>query len=206
MAGEVRAVSLQIEYDRVTAADHQRVGSAPTCAASATVVLDNSADGLVVVTFSSAVALPAGPNTLVNLEASVPTVNANETYLSKQVVTIHSATVTDANANSLPVIENSAVHAVHYFGDVSGNRRINASDAALVARVAALLDGGFGADPLTNPVIVGDISSNGRLNAGDASLVARAAALLDVPQIPVIPSGVTAGGCKRCRGHSVGQP
>lgn len=63
-----------------------------------------------------------------------------------------------------------------------------------MARVAALVDSGFGATPLTDPLIIGDISGNGRLNAADASLVARSAALIEVAQIPSIPTGVLTTG------------
>jgi hypothetical protein len=78
-----------------------------------------------------------------------------------------------------------------FFGDVTANGRINAADAAGVARIAALIDGGFSNTPLTDPALAGDVSGNGRLNAADASLVAQFAALISVPQIPAIPGGVS---------------
>lgn len=80
------------------------------------------------------------------------------------------------------------MHVLSHFGDVSGDGRINASDAATLARTAALLQTGFAANPTTDPILLGDISGNGRVNGFDATLVARSAALLEVPQIPPLPA------------------
>jgi hypothetical protein len=103
----------------------------------------------------------------------------------------------DAGANPLPVISDDALHVVDYFADVSGNGRVNAADAAQVARVAALLDGGFANFAASDPIVVGDISGNGRINAADASLVAQVAALLPVDQVPEIPEGIVTAAVAR---------
>ena len=150
--------------------------------------------GLAIVTFSSPADLPAGGSTVVNLQATVPATDPNGIRGKQQVLGVDSVSLTDANSNTIPAIADDAVHLVSFFGDVSGNGRVNASDAAQVARIAALLDEGFAATPLTDPRVVGDISGNGRVNAADASLVARFAALIDVPQIPPIPAGVVTTG------------
>ena len=185
----VRNVTLSIGYDAALL-DITGAVPGPNMPPAASVTLDTSTIGLAVVTFTSTTDLPAGPNTLVNLTASVPTDNANAIYLAKQVLDIHSVSVSDAGANNLPVIEDDALHVVQYFGDVTGNARLNASDASRIARVAALLDSGFLAAQLADPIVVGDITLNGRLNAADASRVAAAAALLPVDDIPPIPPGV----------------
>ena len=125
-----------------------------------------------------------------NLQASVPTDNASENYRRQQVLDVHDVIVSDGNDNESPVIENDALQVTTFFADVTANGRINAADAAQVARIAALLDGGFSGTPSTDPGLVGDISGNGRLNAADASLVAQFAALIPVSQIPAIPGGV----------------
>ena len=125
-----------------------------------------------------------------NLQASVPTDNASENYRRQQVLDVHDVIVSDGNDNESPVIENDALQVTTFFADVSANGRINAADAAQVARIAALLDGGFLGTLSTDPGLVGDISGNGRLNAADASLVAQFAALIPVSQIPAIPGGV----------------
>ena len=64
---------------------------------------------------------------------------------------------------------------------------MNASDAAQVARVAALLDAGFASSQNADPLVVGDISGNGRINAADASLVAQVAALIPVARCRKFP-------------------
>ena len=185
----VRAIDLRIAYDpaliEITGAT---VGAeAP---AGATVVLNNNTPGLAILVFFSSASLPAGASTFVNLEASVPTANANDIYQSKQVLDLHNITISDGLDNESPVIDNDGVHISEYFADVSGNGRVNAADASLVARFAALIDTGFAASQNADPVVVGDVSGNGRINAADASLVAQVAALIPVDQVPAIPGGV----------------
>jgi len=150
--------------------------------------------GLAIVVYFATAPLPAGEGNFVNLLSTVPPENASENYRQQQVLDIHGVTVSDGNSNTFPAIDNDALHVLTYFGDVSANGRINAADAAQVARIAALIDGGFENTSLTDPGVVGDISGNGRLNAADASLVAQFAALITVPQIPAIPAGVVVTG------------
>ena len=189
-AAGVRTVDLQISYDpsllEITGAT---VGA--EMPEGATVIL-STAGGLATLSFESPTALPSGAGTIVNLHASVPATEVNDPYQSQHILDLHSVDIRDGSENQLPAIANDALHHASFFGDVSGNGRINASDAAQVARVAALLDGGFAATLLTDPRIVGDISGNGRINAADASLVARSAALIDVPEIPPIPVATAA--------------
>jgi hypothetical protein len=161
--------------------------------AGATLEFDRAVPGLVLLEFSSSSPLTPGSQTFVNLQAFVP-VGAADRYGTQQVLDLHEATIRDVDGNVVPVVVDDALHVVSYFGDSSGNRRINASDAARLAQVAALLDSGLAAFPSTDPTVVGDISSNGRLNAGDASLVARFAALFEIPEIPAVPAGAAALG------------
>lgn len=188
----VRAIDLRIRYDptllTITGA------MAGPDALGATAVLNTSTPGLAILVFFGSNSLPAGESIFVKLQATVPTEDAGEIYGRQQVLDVHNVVVGDGNDNEFPVTVDDALHVTTYFADVSGNGRINASDAAQVARVAALLDSGFGATLLTDPRIVGDISGNGRLNAADASLVARQAALIDVPEIPDIPAGAVGAG------------
>ncbi len=188
----VRTVAFQLDYDPALLMIAAATAGAAMPAGSLT--LDTSTAGTAIVTFSSTSDLPVGENVLVNLQATVPAENASEAYRQHQSIDMHSVTAMDAGANSLPVVADDAVHLSAYFGDVSGNGRINASDAALIARLAALLDGGFASFPLVDPGISGDLSGNGRVNAADASLLAQFAALLPVPQIPPIPGGVVITG------------
>ena len=184
----VRNVTLSVDYDpallRITGAE---VGAG--LPAGAAVTVDTSVEGTAVVTFTSPADLAAGEASIVNLTSAVPTANAADIYGTKQVLNIHSISITDGSATAIPAIENDGLHLSEYFADVSGNRRVNAADAAQVARVAALIDGGFGQSLSTDPTIIGDVSGNGRINAADASLVAQVAALIPVDQVPEIPSG-----------------
>lgn len=185
----LRSVSFQVDYNEqyltITGAT-----AGPAMPAGTTVSVDNTTPGVTRLVVTSPVDLPAGPNVLVNLQATVPATNADAIYNSKHILDINTIVATDASANSVPAIGEDAVHIVSYFGDSSGNGRLNASDSARIARVAAFLDGGFASYLLADPLLIGDITGNGRLNASDASRVARVAALLEVPQIPPIPPGV----------------
>lgn len=182
----VLAVDIRIAYDptmlEITGA------SAP---AGGTVVLNTTAvPGVAILVFFSSVSLPAGPLTLINLEANVPADNASGIYGEQQVLELMDVVVGDGNDNEFPAVADDGVHLASYFGDASGNGRINASDAAQVARFAALIDTGFAASLNTDPNLIGDITGNGRINAADASRVAQFAALIPVPEIPPVPGGI----------------
>lgn len=184
----VRRIELEIAFDPSTltiAAVHPG-GDAPD---GATLSVSTPASGVVAVEFSSPSALPAGTSQFLRLVADVPLNAGGETPIGQRKLDIRSLVVEDGTGAELPSIDDDALHVVGYFGDVSGNRRINAGDAAQIARVAALLDDGFVSYPLVDPMILGDISGNRRTNASDASLVAQFAALLPVPQIPALPIG-----------------
>jgi hypothetical protein len=156
--------------------------------AGAAVTLDTSDAGTASLVFSSPFDLPMGEHVLVNLQATVPSTSG--ILGSQQVLNIRFAAFTDVLGVPYPMIRDHGLHLVNYFGDVSGNARINAADAAQVARFAALIDTGFAGSVLSDPRLVGDISGNARVNAGDASLIAQFAALIDVPEIPPIPSAI----------------
>ena len=186
----VRAADIRIGYDpallEITGA---------TAPAGGTVVLNTTtAPGVAILVYFSSTALPSGASTLINLQASVPTAGASEAYQGQQVLDVHSVTIGDGNDNEFPVVVDDAIHFVTYFADVSGNGRVNASDAAQVARFAALIDTGFAASLTTDPIVAGDISGNGRINSADASRVAQFAALVAVPEIPPVPGGIVING------------
>jgi hypothetical protein len=189
----VRNITMRLAYEptrlQVTGAT-----LGPTMPPVARIVLDIATPGLATVTLFSPSDLPSAANTFVNLQAIVPAGDPAAIHGTQQILDVQSVVVRNASADFLPVIEDDGIHFVSYFGDVSGNRRINAGDAARLARFAALLDTGISVSLMTDPTLLGDISGNGRVNAGDASLVARFAALIDVPEIPEIPSGVLAVG------------
>jgi hypothetical protein len=171
--------------------------------AGSTVALTTAFGGASMVTFTGAADLPAGSSNFATLQAIVPAGNPSEIYNSTHILELHRVTVRDVNDRDLPVIEDDGVHIVSFLADVSGNGRLNASDAARVARIAALLDTGFDGSLLVDPIQTGDISGNGRINSADASLVAQAASLLPVPEIPELPGGVVIalGGLSPLGGH-----
>ncbi len=182
----VRSATIRIAFDpQLLTITSATLGA--TMPAGSTVELDRSTAGSVLLVFSSPVDLPAGNHVLADLQASVPADDGSVHYRTQQVVDIQSVTLTDVNSDPIAATADDAVHLVTFFGDASGNGRINAADAARVARIATLVDSGLAATPLTDPRIAADLSGNGRVNAFDASLLARFAILFDVPQIPPIP-------------------
>ena len=182
----VWAIDMRLRYDPALL----QITGATTSVAGGAVQVNTTNPGEVIVVFYSTAPLAAGEVAFVNLQAEVPVANADAIYGAKHVLDVHSVTVSDGNDNEFPVRDDDGVHIVGYPADVSGNGRVNASDASLVARVAALLDDGFVQFRLADPVLVGDVSVNGRINSSDASLVARFAALISVPEIPPVPAGV----------------
>ncbi len=188
-----RAVDLRIAYDpALLTIEGATVG--PDAPAGATVTANTSTPGQVILMFVSTTPLAAGSGTFISLQASVPAADASAIYGRQQVLDLHDVVVSDGNDNEVPSVVDDAFQLTSFFADVSGNGRVNAADAAGVARIAALIDNGFASSPNADPLIVGDISGNSRLNAADASLLAQFAALIDVPQIPPLPAGVVITG------------
>ncbi len=185
----VRAVDLRVGYDpNLLTITGGIVGAdAPS---GASVIANTSTPGLAIFVFFSTTPLAAGPGEFLNVQATVPTTDPSGIYGMQQVLDLQGVIVSDGNDNEAPAVVDDAFHLVSFFGDVSGNGRLNAADAAGIARNAALLESGFGASLRADPLVVGDISGNNRLNAADASLLAQSAALITVPQIPAIPGGV----------------
>lgn len=185
----VRGVVFDVHYDPAllsvtgaTLADGLPIGT--------TVSVDTTTVGRARVSFLSLGELPAGPRPIVNLQAEVPTANANAIYGRKQLIDIRDISITDFLLRPLAARADDALHVVQFPGDVSGNGRLNAADASRVARVAARLENTFADSELVDAIVLGDVSGNGRLNSFDASLVARAGAQLPVDEIPAIPAGV----------------
>lgn len=182
----VWAIDVRLRYDPALL----QITGATTSVAGGAVQINTTNPGEVIVVFYSTTPLAAGEVAFVHLQAEVPVANADAIYGAKHVLDLHSVLVSDGDDNEFPTRVDDGIHIVGYPADVSGNGRVNASDAALVARVAALLDDGFVAFRLADPELIGDVSVNGRINSSDASLVARFAALMSVPEIPPVPAGV----------------
>ena len=182
----VRAADIRIRYNPALL----EISGATAPAGGSVIVNTTTTPGVAILVFFSSASLPAGSSTFINLQATVPAADASANYGLQQVLDLHSVTIGDGNDNEFAVVVDDAHHLVTYFADVSGNGRINASDAAQVARFAALIDAGFAGSLNADPVTVGDISGNGRINAADASRVAQFAALIEVPEIPPVPGGI----------------
>ncbi len=201
----VGAVDLRIAFDpSLLNVEGVTVGDAMP--SGATVAVNNTTSGLLILSFFSPTVLPAGTHQIANLQAKVPTAGASGNYLRQQLIDVHQVTVTDGDDNELPAADVDAVHVAAFYGDTTGNGKINASDASRVARVGVLLDQGFRATPLVDPIVVGDVSGNGRINAADAAKVARAGVLLPVPEIPPIPDGVLVAAGRLAVSFSTAQP
>ena len=186
----IRSAQISLRYDH-TMLNVSAASVASGTPAGSTVTLDSSVPGLAVLEFLSPTALSPGSAGLVNLVAAVPADGAAQDYSRSQLLDLDNITIRDAFGAALPHQDDDALHVAAYFGDVTGNQRVNAADASQLARVAALVDTGFAATPLVDPALIADISGNRRVNALDASLVAQFAALIDVPVIPPIPSAAT---------------
>ena len=182
----VRAADIRIGYDPALL----EITGATAPADGSVIVNTTTTPGVAILVFFNSASLPAGSTTFINLQARVPTADASANYGLQQALNLHSVTIGDGNDNEFAVVVDDAHHFATYFADVSGNGRINASDAAQVARFAALIDAGFAGSLNADPITVGDIRGNGRINAADASRVAQFAALIDVPKIPPVPDGI----------------
>lgn len=189
----VRTAELTVRYDPSKMTISGAVPG-PDAPAGATVSVSTDTPGLATVSYASSADSVPGSVQLVTLLADVPTAAASENYGQSHLWEIAGAMLSNASDDRLPAVMDESLQIVAYFADVSGNGRVNASDAAQVARFAALLDTGFAVSLLTDPILLGDVSGNGRINAADASRVASFAALLPVPEIPPIPGGIVIAG------------
>jgi hypothetical protein len=179
----VTRVQLQLDYDwsmlHVTAVS--LAGGLP--GDWSLTVADLSVNGRLILDASGATPLPSGLLTVFDLTAEVPL--AAE-YGACEIIRISSLQL---NGGAMTGIADRSVHKVAYFGDVTGNRGYSGLDAALIARNSVLLDNGFDAYPLVDPVIIGDVTGDGTLSAMDAAEVAGKAVGLPVSTIPDLPAG-----------------
>ncbi len=111
-------------------------------------------------------------------------------------------TSVEVNAGAIATRGDDAVHVVAYPGDANANRRYDAEDARLIARVGVALDTGFVLNnptatsltsndrlyPLFDPVIVGDVTGVDGLSPLDASDVLRRVVGVTTPNIPALPT------------------
>jgi hypothetical protein len=145
------------------------------------------------IAFFSLDPMPSGPADLLNLVATVP---EDAEYGQAHVLRVTSLEI---NGGDLQAIADDAVHVVAFVGDANANRRYEAEDARLIARVAAGLDSGFavsnptGTDPgrvlypTIDPRIIGDVTGLDGISPLDASDMLRVVVGLPVANLPALP-------------------
>jgi hypothetical protein len=179
---DIRTIDLTIRYDdTLLAITGAQPG--PLTPTDATVEIDFSSPGQVVLQFRSPTPLASGPVELVSLVAAVP---ETASYGASHLLDIVS---TQVNGGEVPVTEDDAVHSVAYFGDTTANRDYSGLDAVQIARTVVGLDRGFEAFHLVDPAVIADITGNGDLSGLDAVLLAREVVGLDPLEIPPLPAG-----------------
>ena len=114
-------------------------------------------------------------------------------YRSKQVLQISSV----VNGGAIPTINDNALEAVAFLGNVSGNGSYSSLDSGLLLNVSSGADAGFASFPTLDPAILGDLNGNGVIDSGDAvQLNQRNSAGSNpafVPHYPGAPSNTQSG-------------
>ncbi len=158
----------------------------------ASALINVTTPGTAVITVSSAseFATTAGTITLGDLTAAVPD---NAPYGSKEILSITNLTVFDGSAipQPLPSVAANAIHVGAYFGDTSGDQNYDSPDVTLEQRVIGLINTGFSAYRLIDPVLLGDITLNGQIQANDTTSIQRVIGLVNVPNVPPLPVGLS---------------
>ena len=147
--------------------------------------------GTAIITISSAgqFSSSAGSITLGDLTASVPD---NAPYGSKEILQITNLSVFDDSAipQPLPSVAQDAIHIAAYFGDTNDDQSYSTPDVTLEQRLIGLINNGFPAFPLADPVLIGDITLNGQIQANDTTSIQRVIGLVNVPNVPALPTGL----------------
>ncbi len=194
-AAGVTSLTMTLQYDTtlLNITDAQVGSDAPT---GSQVQANFSTPGQVTLSFFSLQPLAAGQADIINLIATVPETAA---YGSAGVVRM---TAVEINAGAITARADDAVHVVAFPGDANANRRYDAEDARLVARVGVGLDSGFVLNnptsqsltsnnlvfPRFDPIIIGDVTGVDGLSPLDASDLLRRVVGLATPNIPALPT------------------
>jgi len=188
----ITSMTITIAYDP-TLLDITDVALGPDAPAGSQVEANTDVTGQITIAFFSLQPLGAGAGDLVQLIASVPD---DATYGASQVLSVVSLEV---NAGAIQAVGDAAVHVVAFPGDANGNRRYDAEDARLIARVGVELDSGFVGQASTgsatnprlfatiDPIIVGDVTGLDGISPLDASDILRRVVGLSTPNIPALP-------------------
>lgn len=191
-ADGVTSVTLTIEYDP-TLLDISAVqlgGDAPT---DSQVESNLSTPGVATISFFSVAPMSSGQADIVDIIATVP---EDATYGAAQAIRITSIEV---NAGDLDAATDDAIHVVAFPGDANRNRRYDAEDARLIARVGVDLDTGFVFNnptatsastrlyPAIDPILIGDVTGVDGISPLDSSDILRQVVGLSTPNIPALP-------------------
>jgi hypothetical protein len=149
------------------------------------IAINNTTPGDLSISIYGTSAMPAGLQTLIYLNATVPMA---ATYGSGAMLDVTGLRI---NEGAIAGTADEAVEKVAFLGDASGNKGYSAYDSSLIANVVVGNATGFDAFPLIDPVIIADVTQDGTLSGQDASLVADESIGENVPQIPAIPAGTT---------------
>ena len=123
------------------------------------------------------------PQMLVNITANVPT---TAPYFNKAVLNLGSVVVNSTAATGISGVDEAA-----YYGDVSGEKSLNALDASLVNQVGAGAGTGFSSYKDLDPTIIGAVSGDTLPSALDASLINQQGSGSTLPFVPHVPVGVS---------------
>ncbi len=191
----VTSMSMTITYDpAMLDVSEVKLGrDAPT---GSQVEANLTVPGQITLAFFSLNPMTGGPADLLEIVASVP---EDAPYAQAQVLRIQSLEV---NAGLIQALGDEAIHVVAFPGDANANRRYDAEDARLTARVGVGLDTGFVANdptasateagthlyPTIDPIIIGDVTGLDGISPLDASDVLRRVVGLPTPNIPALPT------------------
>ena len=162
----VLTVSLTIQYDtnllRVIG-----ISLGDTLPGNWTLTNGIAIPGILQLSAGGATPLAPGSNTFATIQAQVPWC---ATYGSLGIISLNTVQI---NGGAIPGAGDSAVHAVAFIGDTTGNHSYEIQDAQNIGNISVGLGTGFTAYPLVDPIIIGDVSNDGCLTIFDAALVAQ---------------------------------
>ncbi len=191
-AAGVTSVTLTIQYDPALL-EISSVQLGVDAPIGSQVESNLTVPGLATIAYFSLEPMAAGQADIVDIIASVP---ENAIYGSAQTIHITSLSV---NAGGMAASADDAIHVVAFPGDVNANRKYDAEDARLIARVGVGLDTGFVSTtptstiastrlfPTIDPVLLGDVTGIDGISPLDASDILRRVVGLTTPNIPALP-------------------
>ncbi len=184
-------MTFQYDVSLMTISEVQLGPDAPT---GSQVQANLNTPGTVTLSFFALSPLTADQTDILEVIATVPD---SATYGKAQVLDV---TAVEVNAGALTAKANDGVHIAAYPGDANANRRYDAEDARLIARVGVGSDTGFVSAtptsatvsttlfPLIDPLLVADVTGVDGISPLDASDVLRKVIGLSVPNLPNLPS------------------